>query len=130
MDMKGEIILKKCIKSIGYFINRYNNHAIIIDPKDNFDELSRKYFIQSLLVGSSTGIIRITDNGFGKIKIDDGAKRVNAIVDFVSGKFPLDDFVLRDIGVETNMPMYYSELFGNRVFEDKFLNYLCFVEVY
>ena len=106
--------MNKRIHKLGFFLNCYENGHIRINADDNFDELSKKYFIKGILVGASTGIIRLT-HIYGNIRIDDG--------------FPIDEFVLSDIGIEADRPMYYSEL-KNTEFFDKFCNYEFFVEEY
>lgn len=120
--------MNKRIRNLGFFIDYYRNGHVRVNADDNFDELSKKYFIKSILVGASTGIIRLT-HIYGNVRIDDGAKRINAIMQFVNDEFTVDEFVLRDIGIEADRPMYYSEL-KNTEFFDKFCNYEFFVEEY
>lgn len=120
--------MRKRIRKLGFFLNCCEHGYIRINADDNFDELSRKYFIESMLVGASTGIIRLTYI-YGNVRIDDGAKRINAIMQFINDEFPIDEFVLRDIGIEADRPMYYSEL-KNTEFFDKFCCYEFFVEEY
>ena len=120
--------MNKRIRKLGFFLNCYESGHVMVNADDNFDELSKKYFIKSILVGASTGIIRLT-NIYGDVRIDDGAKRINAILQFISNEFPIDEFVLRDIGIEADRPMYYNEL-KNTEFIDKFRNYEFFVEEY
>lgn len=120
--------MNKRIRNLGFLLDCYENGHVRVNADDNFDELSKKYFIKSILVGASTGIIRLT-NICDNVRIDDGAKRINAIMQFISDEFPIDEFVLRDIGIEADRPMYYSEL-KNTEFLDKFRNYEFFVEEY
>ena len=120
--------MNKRIRKLGFFLNCFENGHVRINADDNFDELSKKYFIKSILVGASTGIIRLT-HIYGNVRIDDGAKRINAIIQFISDEFPIDEFVLNDIDIDADRPMYYSEL-KNTEFFDKFCNYEFFVEEY
>ena len=115
--------MNKRIRKLEFFLKCHENGHVRINADDNFDELSKKYFIKSILVGASTGIIRLT-HIYGNVRIDDGAKRINAIIQFIS-----DEFVLNDIGISADKPMYYSEL-KNTEFFDKFCGYEFFVEEY